>query len=78
MAWIETTPESDQVRRALEQATPRGQQTDAILAVHGPNLAGLEAHLALYRSAMAPSADLSALDRELIAVVVSQANHCRY
>lgn len=78
MAWIETTPRAEGVQQALEAVTPRGQQVDEILAVHGPNLAGLEAHVALYTSAMAPSVDLPGLERELIAVVVSQTNRCRY
>lgn len=78
MAWIETTPENETVGELLASVTPKGTEPDAILSIHGPKAEGLQAHLALYQSAMRPTSELPKLDRELIAVVVSQINGCHY
>ena len=51
---------------------------DNIMAVHSLNPAGLAAHDALYRSAMAGTATLRKVERELIALVVSAENRCHY
>ena len=78
MAWIDESAQEEGIPALLRSATPKGQEPDAILAVHGPKRASLEAHLALYRSAMRPTASLPAFERELIAVVVSDLNGCHY
>ena len=78
MAWIQIEPENETVEILLAGVTPRGAKPDEILSVHGPKVEGLAAHLALYKSAMRPTKSLPALERELIAVVVSDLNACHY
>ena len=57
---------------------PRSGELDEILRVHALDPAGLAAHLALYRSAMRPTPGLGLRQREMIALVVSAWNGCRY
>lgn len=59
-------------------ADPVTGVVDNVLKVHGLDPVGLDAHLALYRSAMRDTASLPKVDRELIAVVVSRVNGCDY
>jgi len=53
-------------------------RVDSIMAVHSLNPRGLDAHNRLYTSAMAGTASLRKVERELIALVVSLENHCHY
>ena len=53
-------------------------RVDNIMAIHSLNPAGLAAHNALYTSAMAGTATLRKVERELIAYVVSLENRCHY
>ena len=53
-------------------------RVDNIMAVHSLNPRGLAAHQGLYASAMAGTATLRKVERELIALVVSLENHCHY
>jgi len=46
--------------------------------VHSLNPRGMAAHQALYESAMAGTATLRKVERELIALVVSLENDCHY
>ena len=78
MAWIQIEPENETVGILLAGVTPRGAEPDEILSVHAPKVESLVAHLALYKSAMRPTKSLPALDRELIAVLVSDLNACHY
>ena len=82
MAWIETIREDewDGELGALseivgDRATGR---VDNIMQIHSLNPRALAAHDALYRSAMAGTATLRKLERELIALTVSQLNDCHY
>ncbi len=83
-SWIEQVPEDDwQADPALAALHPevvdRGSgRVDNIMAVHSLNPSGLAAHDALYRSAMAGTATLRKVERELIAYVVSLENRCHY
>ena len=79
MTWIETPPEDPATADLLaSEADPNTGRTDRILAVHGPKGEGLRAHLALYRSAMRPTAGLRSREREMLALVVSRTNGCHY
>jgi len=84
MAWIETLseplPDDQRELAALYERArdPATGSVDHIMSVHSLHPAGLAAHLALYRAAMRGSAGLPAVDRELIALVVSGLNRCRY
>jgi alkylhydroperoxidase family enzyme len=91
VAWIRTVPDppppdrggrngdggelAELYRRARD---PESGRVDHILAVHSLHPAGLAAHLELYRAVMRGTPGLPAVDRELIALVVSRLNGCRY
>ena len=57
---------------------PNSGRVDRIMAVHSLNPRSMAAHLALYESAMAGTATLRKVERELIALVVSLENDCHY
>ena len=57
---------------------PEYGRVDNVIAVHSLNPRSMAAHLALYESAMAGTATLRKVERELIALVVSLANNCHY
>jgi len=82
MARIETVPD-DQWDGELGELHPQVVdpaygRVDNIIAVHSLNPRGLAAHQNLYSSAMASTATLRKVERELIALVVSLENHCHY
>lgn len=80
--WIEGVDEEDapqELKQLYDRVRdPRTGQLDNIMAVHGLDPEGLEAHFALYGSAMRGTRTLRKVDREMIAFVVSQANDCHY
>jgi alkylhydroperoxidase family enzyme len=82
MAWIpaptpdECAPDLCAILRA--NADPETGQVDEILRVHALDRRGLEGHLAVYQAAMRGSRGLPKVDRELVALVVSQLNGCHY
>jgi alkylhydroperoxidase family enzyme len=57
---------------------PRHGSVDNILRIHSHNPASTEAHLLLYKTLMFGRGPLSRVQREMIAVVVSQVNACHY
>jgi alkylhydroperoxidase family enzyme len=79
--WIPILPESDaspELQAMYDRVRdPRGH-VDNILSIHSLRPASLESHWRLYRDAMVSSRDLSRVQREMIAVVVSAANQCEY
>ncbi len=82
MAWIDVVPDdewdgplSELHSQVVDRDTGR---VDNIMAVHSLNPRALAAHNALYSSAMAGTATLRKVERELIALVVSLENHCHY
>jgi alkylhydroperoxidase family enzyme len=83
-AWIETVPETDWDKDTylsvlLEKVKDKENgRVDNIMAVHSINPKSLEAHNALYSSAMSGTASLRKVERELIAFVVSLENNCHY
>ena len=82
MARIEIVPD-DSWEGDLGELYPRVVdpdygRVDYILAVHSLNPRSMAAHLALYESAMAGTATLRRVERELIALVVSLENDCHY
>lgn len=83
-AWIEIVPqanwaEDSSLRDSLEKVKDQENgRVDHIMAVHSINPRSLEAHNALYSSAMSGTASLRKVERELIAFVVSLENHCHY
>ena len=82
MARIEVIPDDDW-DGALGELYPRVVdaaygRVDNILAVHSLNPRGMAAHQALYESAMAGTATLRKVEREIMALVVSLENDCHY
>lgn len=82
MAWIETPREDEwegELADLYAQVVDRTHdRVDNIMQIHALNPAGMAAHSALYSSAMAGTASLRKVERELIALVVSSANDCHY
>ncbi len=82
MAWIPAPgpdacdPEAAALLRAA--ADPKTGEADEILRVHALDPSGLAAHLAVYKAAMRGTGGLPKVDRELVALVVSQLNGCHY
>ncbi len=82
MAWIETIREDEwagELAALYERvADTAAGRVDNIMQIHSLNPRALEAHDALYRSAMAGTATLRKVERELIALTVSKLNDCHY
>ena len=82
MAWIEIVDEdqagpelSDLYESSVDGETGR---VDEILRVHSLHPPGLAAHIALYEYAMRSTSTLRKVEREMIALVVSEINDCHY
>lgn len=82
MAWIKTIDEGDARGRLAElygrALDPVSGHVDNVLKIHSLHPRGLDAHLALYKAAMHGTPSFTKADRELVAVVVSEANRCHY
>ncbi len=82
MAWIKTIGRENSDGHLAELyervADPETGELDNIMQVHGLHPAGLAAHFELYRAVMAGTRGLRSVERELIALVVSQRNACEY
>lgn len=82
MAWIKVVPDDDwdgPLGEIYPQVVdPETGRVDNIMAVHSLNPRALAAHNSLYISAMAGTATLRKVERELIALAVSLENHCHY
>lgn len=81
MAWIQTI-DPDRAEGNLKQIYDEQQRQAGavanILQIHSLAPEVLAAHLAVYRAAMHAPGELSRVQREMIAVAVSQANGCHY
>ncbi len=85
-SWIEQVPDGEWLDGSNPELAALHPEVvdsetgvvDNIMAIHSLNPTGLAAHNALYRSAMAGTATLRKVERELIAYVVSLENHCHY
>ena len=81
MAFVPYIDEQDASPRLRElfdrYRDPKGH-VDNILRIHGHNPPSLEAHFQLYKTLMHGRSDLTKVQREMIAVVVSQINDCHY
>ena len=82
MAWIEIIDEDQAGPHLRDLYEPivdaQTGRVDEVLRVHSLHPAGLEAHTALYESAMRSTPTLRKIERELIALVVSVTNDCHY
>jgi alkylhydroperoxidase family enzyme len=81
MAWIQMIAEEAARGRLAElyekYKEPSGE-VDNILKIHSLNVKSMQTHYELYAHLMRGRSDLSRIQREMIAVVVSAVNHCRY
>lgn len=82
MAWIRTIGEQEaegDLRELYERyREPGSGRMDHIGTIHSLHPAGLRTHFELYRAVMRSTRGLPKVDRELIAVVVSEINGCHY
>lgn len=82
MAWIETIDESQWQGELAELkpllVDPDTGQVDNIISIHSIDVGSMKAHLGLYRQAMKGTPSLPKVEREMIALVVSQINECHY
>jgi len=80
MAWIRVIPEdeaSGELRELYEKVGDHGNVA-GVYKIHSLNPASLWSHHQLYRTLLFGKSELSRAQREMIAVVVSTTNHCRY
>ena len=81
MAWIKVIQESEAVgklKQLYDIFTEPWGGVDNILKIHSLNVKSLKTHFDLYAHLMRGKSDLSRTQREMIAVVVSVTNRCRY
>ncbi len=81
MAWIKVVQEAEadnELKQLYQQMTEPSGGVDNILKVQSLNPPSLRAHFELYKALMRGPSGLSRVQREMIAVVVSAANHCHY
>jgi alkylhydroperoxidase family enzyme len=81
MAWIRMIPEHEaegELAREYAKAIEPWGGVDNIMKIHSLNVTSLKAHAFLYITMMRGESELSRAQREMIAVVVSSANHCVY
>jgi len=78
MAWISDTPTDEHPHLFDGFADPDTGRVDNILKVHALHPDGLRAHVLLYETVMRGTPSLPKVDRELLALRVSQINQCHY
>jgi len=81
MAWIKVIQKDaagGELKRWYDQLTEPWGGVDNILKIHSLNPPSLRAHFEFYRTLMRGQSGLSRIQREMIAVVVSDANRCHY
>ena len=81
MAWIEMIPKGEatgRLKALYDLFTEPWGGVDNILKIHSLNVKSLKTHYDLYAHLMRGRSPLSRAQREMIAVVVSTLNRCRY
>ncbi len=81
VAWVETvTPSAatGALAREYEAALERSGRVSNVLRISSLNPKTLSTWVRLYRDVMFSDSPLTRVERELIAVVVSQVNGCHY
>jgi len=81
MAFIKTFDEHEAtgaLAKIYEAARERAGRVFNILKIQSQNPPALQGMLDLYTAAMKGESPLSRAQREMLAVVVSRANHCHY
>ncbi len=81
MAWIKTIEPGEatgELKAEYDKGVRRAGRVFNILKVQSLNPATLRASMAMYLTTMHGPSGLSRVERELLATVVSWANHCFY
>ena len=81
MAWIKTIEPGEaagELKSEYENAVRRAGKVFNILKVQSLNAGALEASMRLYLATMHGPSGLPRAEREMLATVVSWANHCFY
>jgi len=81
MPWIKTVPEDeaeDILRREYDAALKRAGKIFHVVSIQSLRPRVLRASIGLYQALMIEEGALPRWVRELLAVVVSRANHCHY
>lgn len=81
MAFIRVIPKADaegHLADLYRRYANKNGQVDHVLQVHSLHPPTMEAHMALYKQAMHGPSALSRVEREILGVIVSRVNGCRY
>ncbi len=81
MDWIQTIPEEEatgSLKPIYDEAVKRAGKVFNILKVMSLSPSSLRASMGLYSASMLFPSPLSRAQREMLATVVSAANHCHY
>lgn len=81
MSWIKVIPPEDagpELGDQYDRIVRSSGSVANILRVQSLNPASLRTHYDLYRTLMFRPSSMSRAQREMVAVVVSVANHCHY
>ncbi len=81
MAWIRVIGEDEargDLQAQYEELIEPWGGVDNILKIHSLNPESLRAHVVLYKTLMYGKSPIRRPQREMIAVVASAANRCRY
>ena len=81
MAWIKIIPEDEaegKLKEMYEKLIEPWGGVDNIMKIHSLNAPSLTGHYEFYKTLMRGRSDLTRVQREMIAVVVSALNRCKY
>jgi alkylhydroperoxidase family enzyme len=82
VAWIETTREDEwdgQLAQMYGRVVDREHgRVDNIMQIHSLDPEAMDGHLGVYSAAMSGTRTLRKVERELIALLVSDINDCHY
>lgn len=82
MTWIDMPDDREwagELAEYRDQVVDRDHdRVDNIMAIHGLDVGSLKAHQGLYAQVMKSTKTLRKVDREMIALVVSEVNECHY
>ncbi len=78
IGYVEEPDASPELLALYNRYRNPGGQVDNVLRIHSLNPPSMSAHFDLYKTLMRGRSDLTGVQREMIAVVVSSVNECHY
>jgi alkylhydroperoxidase family enzyme len=81
MAWIKVIQENNatgKLKELYDKYTEPWGGVDNIIKIHSLNVKSMKTHYDLYAHLMRGRSELSQVQREMIAVLVSSINRCNY